>query len=109
MTENSKEFCRHFFNWRDRRDLKNLVVRIVLKDAEGKEIHKASVKLPKAKQIGTAKVDGVEKPHYDQPTYFYVDADGEAVTFEYYTVHVVTKSKSFVGVVSEKREDLRGL
>lgn len=111
MTVNGKLVHRHFFDWYDRNSLDQCYLRLTLIRADGHPIGNIhNVKFPKVKRLGNVTVEEngvkVDRPHYDQPTYFYVDSDEIAAGFEYYTATLTKKADPKIDTISSKREDL---
>jgi hypothetical protein len=114
MIVNGKIIHRHFFEWYDRSELSMCYVRLTLIRQNGTTIGQTyELKFPTVKQLGTVTVEErgqqVQKPYYNVPVYFDVDADEIAIGFDYYTATVLKKSDPLLDVISLKREDFTQL
>jgi len=102
---------RHWFQWSDRKNLSNVVVRIELLNADGTVHTTVSVKLQKTRITGHAPAaDGSgSKPVYDQPVFIQIDDVPEVrpTHFRYYTVSgVLTKSEKVTAEMAGIYEDI---
>lgn len=98
---------RYWFQWSDRRNLSNLVVRFDLLDDAGNVLTTSSVKLPKVSITGY--MPGDSKPVYSGTVFITIDdvATHQATQFRYYVVTgILTKSDSVTGPMVGLVEDL---
>ena len=106
---------RHWFEWSNRRQLSNLIVRLELLNADGAVVTKASIRLPKVKITGYSPATETEeqKPVYSSSVWIQLDdtlREPRPTQFRYYTIVGFDKRSETVTVnMDGKYEDISHL
>lgn len=103
--EDSVLFHRHWFEWSDRKDLRTIVLRIELLNAEGNILFETGLKLPKVTIVGFSGSERDRKPIFSSSVQLSLNtiADQQPSSFRYYTMGGMDKkSAAGTGFIDSK-------